>query len=70
MSLKWFEDKDYDYIMALGDDHTDEDIFKVLPSDAYSIKIGGNISAARFYLRDYREVRKLLRSLAFISSES
>lgn len=70
MALKWFEDKDYDYIMALGDDHTDEDIFKVLPSDAYSIKIGGNISAARFYLRDYREVRKLLRSLAFISSES
>jgi trehalose 6-phosphate synthase/phosphatase len=56
--------------MALGDDHTDEDIFKVLPSDAYSIKIGGNISAARFYLKDYREVRKLLRSLAFISSES
>ncbi len=70
MALKWFEGKDYDYIMALGDDHTDEDIFKVLPSDAYSIKIGGNISAARFYLRDYREVRKLLRSLAFISSES
>jgi trehalose 6-phosphate synthase/phosphatase len=70
MALKWFEGKDYDYIMALGDDHTDEDIFKVLPSDAYSIKIGGNISAARFYLKDYREVRKLLRSLAFISSES
>lgn len=70
MALKWFEGKDYDYIMALGDDHTDEDIFKVLPSDAYSIKIGSNISAARFYLRDYREVRRLLRSLAFISSES
>jgi trehalose 6-phosphate synthase/phosphatase len=60
----WLDKDNYDYILALGDDHTDEDMFKALPADAYTIKIGSNISAARFYMRDYREVRKLLRTLA------
>jgi len=60
----WLDKDHYDYILALGDDHTDEDMFKALPADAYTIKIGSNISAARFYMRDYREVRKLLRTLA------
>lgn len=56
--------KDYDFIMAIGDDHTDEDIFKSLPENAITIKVGSNISAARFYLRDPGSVRSLLRSLA------
>jgi trehalose 6-phosphate synthase/phosphatase len=55
--------KDYDFIMALGDDHTDEDIFKALPDNSLTVKVGSNISAARFYLRNYHEVRALLRSL-------
>ncbi|MEJ6980662.1 bifunctional alpha,alpha-trehalose-phosphate synthase (UDP-forming)/trehalose-phosphatase [Pedobacter sp. P351] len=70
MTYKWLENKQYDYIMALGDDHTDEDIFKAMPPKAYTIKIGGNISAARFYLRDFKEVRRLLKSLTKISSVS
>ena len=60
----WLDKDEYDYILALGDDHTDEDMFKALPADAYTIKIGSNISAARFYMRDYKEVRKLLRTLS------
>jgi trehalose 6-phosphate synthase/phosphatase len=67
MAFKWIEDKEYDYIMAIGDDHTDEDIFKALPATANTIKIGGNISAARFYLRDYNEVRRFLKALTFNS---
>lgn len=61
--LNWLYDKNPDFIMALGDDHTDEDIFKVLPDDAITIKIGDNLSEAKYYLNDYREVRKLLWSL-------
>lgn len=64
VSLSWLENNDYDFIMALGDDHTDEDMFKALPDKAFTIKIGSNISSARYYLRDYREVRRLLRTLA------
>jgi len=54
----------YDFIMALGDDYTDEDIFKALPESAITIKIGSNLSAAKFYLRTPSEARKLLKSLA------
>jgi trehalose 6-phosphate synthase/phosphatase len=53
----------YDFIMALGDDYTDEDIFKALPEDAITIKVGGNLSAAKYYLRTPVEVRRLLKML-------
>jgi trehalose 6-phosphate synthase/phosphatase len=61
--LSMLHKNEFDFMMALGDDHTDEDIFKALPSNALTIKVGNNISAARFYLRNYQEVRRLLKSL-------
>ena len=54
----------YDFIMALGDDFTDEDVFKALPDSAITIKIGSNLSAAKFYLRTPGEARRLLKALA------
>ncbi|HEY0176617.1 MAG TPA: bifunctional alpha,alpha-trehalose-phosphate synthase (UDP-forming)/trehalose-phosphatase [Pedobacter sp.] len=62
-ALNWLYGKEPDFIMALGDDYTDEDIFKALPPEAYTIKVGSNISAARYYLRNFFEVRDLLKSL-------
>lgn len=59
----WLYNNNPDFILALGDDHTDEDIFKALSPEAYTIKVGSNISAARYYLRDFREVRQLLKTL-------
>ena len=56
-------DNDYDFILAIGDDYTDEDIFKALPEDAYTIKVGNHISAANYYVEDFNEVRELLKSL-------
>jgi trehalose 6-phosphate synthase/phosphatase len=52
----------FDFIIAFGDDYTDEDVFKALPESAITIKVGGNLSAAKFYLRNPAEVRKLLQS--------
>jgi len=62
-ALNWMQDQHPDFILALGDDHTDEDIFKAIPEEAFTIKVGGNISAARFYLRNPTEVRSLLNHL-------
>lgn len=53
----------YNFILAVGDDWTDEDMFKVLPPEAYSIKVGICASHARFNLRHYQEIRKLLVEL-------
>ena len=53
---------DYDFIIAFGDDYTDEDLFKALPETAVTIKVGSSVSAAKFYLRNPEEVRNLLYS--------
>jgi len=63
-ALIWLHGKNPDFILALGDDHTDEDIFKALPQEAFTIKVGGNISAANYYLRNPTDVRSLLKLLA------
>lgn len=56
--------EDYDFVMAIGDDHTDEDIFRALPDTSFTFKVGSNTSAARFYLRNTLEVRQFLQGLS------
>jgi len=63
-AVNWLYGKNPDFIIALGDDITDEDIFKALPAEAYTIKVGSNISAAKYYLRNFMEVRELLKMLS------
>ncbi len=53
----------WDFILAIGDDYTDEDMFVVLPSDAYSINVGIQATNARFQLNSVDEVLKLIKSL-------
>ena len=60
---RWLEKDSYDFVMAIGDDLTDEDIFKSMPEDAITIKVGTNISEASYYLNSYQEVRQLIRDL-------
>ena len=59
-ALRYFVEENWDFILAVGDDWTDEDIFKVLPDTAYSIKVGFAQSAAKHKLKSYKEVRALL----------
>jgi trehalose 6-phosphate synthase/phosphatase len=53
----------YDFILAIGDDWTDEDLFKVLPNTAYSIRVGITPSYAKFNLRNVIEARKLIAEI-------
>jgi len=53
----------YDFILAFGDDYTDEDTFKALPESAITVKVGGNVSSAKFYLRNPWEVRRFLHNM-------
>ncbi|NRB51404.1 MAG: bifunctional alpha,alpha-trehalose-phosphate synthase (UDP-forming)/trehalose-phosphatase [Saprospiraceae bacterium] len=62
-SLNWLNEGPYDFILAIGDDHTDEDIFAVLPIDAFSIKVGLEQTKARFNLTSVEEVRGLLAEM-------
>ncbi len=58
------EGKDYDFVLAAGDDRTDEDLFKAIPEDVYSIKVGYCSSHARYSVNNYREIRTMLEELA------
>jgi trehalose 6-phosphate synthase/phosphatase len=52
---------EYDFILAIGDDGTDEETFRIMPEDAYTIKVGlSDISSARYNFRYPSEVRDLL----------
>jgi len=52
----------YDFIMAMGDDITDEDMFHAMPEDAITIKVGSISDRARFSLPQSDTV-KFLNSL-------
>ena len=52
-----------DFLLALGDDFTDEDTFKAMPEEAYTIKVGTSASEAKFSVNSYKEVRKLFNNI-------
>ena len=62
--IHWLSKKDYDFIAAFGDDHTDEDLFKALPENAHSIKIGMAKTAANFNVADNGKILELLKEIA------
>jgi trehalose 6-phosphate synthase/phosphatase len=62
-ALQWIQKNPWDFIIAIGDDMTDEDIFKVLPKRAKSIKVGFSTSAAQYYLRSPSQVISLLTEM-------
>jgi trehalose 6-phosphate synthase/phosphatase len=56
-------EKTFDFVLAVGDDLADEELFKVIPEKSYSIKVGLAKSYARFNLKNHREVVQLLTDL-------
>ncbi|MFD2247329.1 bifunctional alpha,alpha-trehalose-phosphate synthase (UDP-forming)/trehalose-phosphatase [Pontibacter ruber] len=59
----WLSTYPHDFILAVGDDWGDEDIFKAMPRDAYTVKIGNSYSVAKYHLDSCSEVRRLLNRL-------
>lgn len=57
----WAEKDDWNFILAAGDDFTDEDMFAAVPAHARTFKVGYQLSQAMFHLDSVDEVRKLLR---------
>jgi len=60
----WTGNQKWDFLLAAGDDYTDEEMFRALPNGAYSIKVGLSISNARFQVDTLNEIRSLLKELA------
>lgn len=50
-----------DFIFAIGDDATDEDMFLELPRESITVKVGSRKSAARYYIETQEDVLKLIK---------
>ena len=55
--------KRYDFVIAIGDDTTDEDMFQALPPKAITIKVGSVSEAANYNLLSQTDVLPFLRSM-------
>lgn len=54
----------WDFMMAIGDDYTDEDMFKALPERAYTFNVGNTSGTeARFQLEKVQDVITLLEDI-------
>ena len=61
---QWLCKADFDFILAIGDDWTDEDTFAILPPRAHMFRLGETArTRARYYLRDPGEVVRFLEDL-------
>jgi trehalose 6-phosphate synthase/phosphatase len=63
VARKFLEHGQYDFVMAVGDDKTDEDMFRALADKAVTIKIGSGNTLAQYSLTDQVEVIRLLNQL-------
>ncbi|HEV8343246.1 MAG TPA: bifunctional alpha,alpha-trehalose-phosphate synthase (UDP-forming)/trehalose-phosphatase [Candidatus Binatia bacterium] len=64
---QWLSRSDFDFILAVGDDKTGEDMFMVLPERANSIRVGMPATKAQFTLHKREDVLGLLKQ--FIREE-
>jgi len=65
---RWINREKWEFILAMGDDWTDEDIFKSLPETAYSIKVGFVSTEAKYKIKSPTEVRQLLKELSEVKT--
>lgn len=62
-AMPWLQDNP-DFIITMGDDYTDEDMFATMPQDAFTVKVGRGKTIARYRAKDVRQVHHILRRLS------
>jgi trehalose 6-phosphate synthase/phosphatase len=61
--MEWLSAQSADFIFAVGDDWTDEDLFRALPANAISVRVGMATTAAKYYMNNPASVRRMLREM-------
>ncbi len=64
-AINLMKNESFDFILAAGDDKTDEFLFKSLPKTAYTVRVGVSPSLARYNVTDFSYLLYLLRTLQF-----
>ncbi|HWA32556.1 MAG TPA: trehalose-phosphatase [Cyclobacteriaceae bacterium] len=67
---KWIGIRHYDFVLAIGDGKTDEDLFKIFGDKSYTVKVGkSEHSAANFYIDRQSEVVPFLEKIVVANDE-
>ena len=66
----WVNMKKWDFVLGIGDDSTDEDIFRALPEWGVSIKVGPGRTAARYTLTGVPEVRQFFSKIGRVAEQA
>lgn len=62
-ALRIINEMDPDFVLCMGDDTTDEDMFKVLEGEAYTIKVNNGATAAHYTILSQQQVLPLLNTI-------
>ncbi|HZL07447.1 MAG TPA: trehalose-phosphatase, partial [Coriobacteriia bacterium] len=57
---RWMSEEGVEFVLAIGDDRTDEDVFASAPSGAWTIKVGPGATEAGYSVKGVSDVRRLL----------
>lgn len=63
LARHWLEKNEYDFILAIGAGWSDELLFRTLPENAWSIKVGAAQTDAEYVIPAHEEVMELLKKL-------
>ncbi len=63
-AVRFLKDQQFDCIIAIGDDWTDEYMFRELPENAITIKVGLKNTAADYKVESVSSVRAFLKALS------
>lgn len=63
-ALNLIRNQHFDFILAAGDDKTDETLFRSLPESAYTVRVGLSPSIAKYNVPDLSLLLKLLKKLS------
>jgi len=61
-AISLMKDLHFDFILAAGDDKTDEFLFKAMPDLAYTIRVGLSPSLAKYNVSNFSNLLMLLKS--------
>ena len=60
----YLANKEFNFILAAGDDIIDEEMFNALPNNAYSIKVGDSKTCAKYYIKSVNEMLDILNEFS------
>ena len=69
-AMEIVNDFEPEFIFAIGDDATDEDMFLDLPRNSTTVKVGNKKSAARFYVETQEEVSQLIHQFIDVTESN